>query len=174
MSEKTLKDAAGMALYLEFRLEHYTTQVIVTPAAIGLDGKVIPSYFMRRRISTWSPRANWNIDRTLDVIGDPRRPTEMSLERDPATGVFAKFPDADKSLQLLIQNVAYSLRVQVDTLSNQSWSIFKKPMVVEASYADLSDLDEYRTPNQLVRRIVRSRVGAGWGESLTAAAPATV
>lgn len=160
MSEtKTLRDAVGKALYLEFRREGYTFQAIVTPTVIDLKGVVVPSAFLRRKVSAITPRRSWNIDPSLAN----RNPLDVGLARDPMTGEFQQHAEWQNALNYHMSNsLAMSLRQAV----SQGWKLHKNPIVVEIAYEDLEAIKSYKTPNALIRRINRSRVALGWGESL--------
>lgn len=173
---KTARDAAGKALYLEFRKGDNTLQFVVTPDIVDLSGKPQPSYFMRRKISSWSPRRAWNIDTTTDrkVIDTPGGGRKWithvdELKRD-SMGDFL----ADVSCQdnfdirsgLLQVRMAYRLSSLFYSLGQQGWGLYKNPLVVEVSYEDIDNLSKSTTPNSLIRRITRSRIALGWGESL--------
>jgi hypothetical protein len=161
MSEKSPKDSAGKALYLEFHKSSYTTQVIFVPAAVGLDNKIHPSRVMRRVISTSHPRKTWSI---FKALGEHVSIPELNLERD-SDGVLIKRSETPNQ-ELFIGNLSYNFVHVIRDLVRVGWSLFKKPIVVEVSYLEISELSKDKTPNSLVRRVLRTRTGLGWGESL--------
>jgi hypothetical protein len=161
MSEKSPKDSAGKALYLEFRKGSYTSQVIFTPAVVGLDNKVTASRVMRRVISTSHPRKTWSIFKTLgEHVANP----ELSLERD-SDGVLIKRSETPNK-EFFVENLSYNSIHTIRDFTRLGWVLFKKPLVVEVSYLEISELSSGKTPNSLFRRVLRARTGLGWGESL--------
>lgn len=154
---KTKKDAAGKALYLEFRKDAYTYQVILTPWSITLENEVVPFANLRRRISTYHPRRNWTIEKNSYPLSYP------APARD-AYGQFEKV-DIDSAKNHADVNVS-ALAHQFNQLFNQGWTLFQRPLVVEFSYEDLANIRDAKTPNGLYRRIERSRKALSWGDSL--------
>lgn len=154
---KTKKDAAGKALYLEFRKDAYTFQMIFTPWAITLENEVVPFANLRRRISTYHPRRNWTIDKNFGPSSYPAPPRD-------AYGEFEKL-DLDQAKEHAGQNVS-AVAHQFNQLYAQGWTLYQRPLAVEFSYEDLANIRDGKTPNGLYRRIERSRKALSWGESL--------
>lgn len=152
---KTKKDAVGKALYLEFRKDQYTYQVILTPHAVSLEKELIYPTFVRRRISVWHPRRNWNIDK-LKV--------DNALSRD-ANGNIEQFA-SDISVQSVIDEIYQKFGRNFENLLAQGWNLYQKPISVEVSYEDLDLLKDGKMSNNLYRRIERSRKAFDWTESL--------
>lgn len=169
MSQKTLRDAAGKALYLEFRKGFYTTQIIFTPVAVGLDGKVIGAQILKRVISPSHPRKTWSFTR---VLGENVARPELSLARD-ADGNFIK-QSYIQARELVAHNLSWGANHALRDMARGSWVLYKKPMAVEISFGELEDIKNTKTPNSLVRRVLRARTGLGWGESLFNEAPLAV
>jgi hypothetical protein len=161
MSEKSPKDSAGKALYLELHKGSYTTQVIFIPAVVGLDSKVVTSRIMRRVISTSHPRKTWSI---FKALGEHVASPEATLQRD-SDGVFIKRSETPNK-EFFVENLSYNCVHVIRDFTRAGWSLFKKPIVVEVSYLEISELANSKTPNSLVRRVLRARTGLGWGESL--------
>jgi hypothetical protein len=155
MTAKTKKDSAGKALYLEFRNKQYTYQVVVVPHSISLENEVIPPVFMRRRVSIWHPRRNWQITKFQGV------PTP---ERD-AYGAFSKNL-SEVSSEEFVEKTYHYVAKTFDNLFSQDWKLYERPLVVEYSYEDLALLANGKTPNGLYRRIERSRKAVSWGDSI--------
>jgi hypothetical protein len=157
VNAKTEKDSAGKALYLEFRRDNYTYQMVVMPNTISMDGaKVVPATVMTRRISSWNPRRNWG-------FADNRR-ARLVIDRDPVAG-FVQY-EAERAREVA-GDVFKSLDLQstMSSLFHKGWTLFKTPLVVEFSYKDIQTAQQSKTPNDLIRRIQRSREAAGWGDS---------
>lgn len=152
---KTKKDAVGKALYLEFRKDQYTYQVILTPHSISLENEVVAPAFIRRRISVWHPRRNWQIDK-LTKVKVPTRDSDGKFEKNP--------------VEISVENYAEEsfgfIKGQFKNLLAQEWKLYERPLVVEFSYEDLTAIQQGKTPNQLYRRIERSRKAVAWDDSL--------
>lgn len=157
MNVKTEKDAAGKALYLEFRREQYTYQMVVMPDTLALDGStIIPATTMSRRTSIWAQRRNWGF--TSSGRG------RVILERDPVAGFSQVSPEIALEKSAEIYN-ALGLSSTFDSLFHKGWTLFRGPLVVEFSYNDIMVAYGSKTPNDLIRRIQRTRIADGWGES---------
>lgn len=143
----------GKALYLEMRRGGYTTQVLMTPEAITLAGKVVPMTCYKRRISKLEPRKTWKQVSSM-----------FSSEKDPVTG------------SLFMMNTEHALatvpnRLQfVDNLFNQmigqGYTLFKEPITVEVTHDDLEDIRKSATPYKILGRITRCRRALNFGEAL--------
>lgn len=152
---KTKKDAVGKALYLEFRKDQYTYQVILTPHAISLENEVIPPAFLRRRVSVWHPRRNWQLDK-FSRVATPSRDSYGAFEQNPV----------EVGVENYVEEVFAQISAQLRNLSSQGWELFERPLVVEFSHEDLDAIAQGKTPNQLYRRVERSRKALAWGDSL--------
>jgi hypothetical protein len=152
---KTKKDAVGKALYLEFRKDQYTYQVILTPHAISLENEIVPPSFMRRRVSIWHPRRNWQIDKL----------TRSQVPTRDAYGAFEQNP-VEVGVENFAENIYGFIKSQFNNLISQDWKLYERPLVVEFSYEDLNAIQNGKTPNGLYRRIERSRKAVSWSDSL--------
>jgi hypothetical protein len=158
MNAKTEKDCAGKALYLEFRKDNYTYQVIITPPAIDIEGNYVPASAMERRISSWHPRRNWNFS-SVPTNAD------FALQRD-ADGSFSQMPDTAQAQFVASVHIKRLIARTLDSLFHKGWTLFKQPVAVEATYKDLALIKSGKTSNDLVRRIERSRKAFGFPEAL--------
>ena len=159
MNAKTEKDCAGKALYLEFRKDNYTYQVIVTPPAIDVDGNYVPASAMERRISSWHPRRNWNFS-SIPTNAD------YAIART-AVGGFEQV-DVDTAQHIGENHSNRLLARTLDSLFHKGWTLFQHPVAVEATYKDLALIKSGKTSNDLVRRIERSRKAFGFPDALFA------
>lgn len=156
MSEsKTLKDAVAKALYLEFRYENNTYQIVLTPEVVDFHGNVRKATSITRKISSWHPRRNWNFEVSQQSI--------LAGRRDPATGG-ALPADLATSNDLAFTSLPLGLSQNLSRLVTQGYEMFKTPIVVEMSYEDVDTIQATKTPLGLIRRIQRTRVAQGWGE----------
>lgn len=154
MTTKDKKDVAGKALYCEFRKDGYTYQLVLTPPAVGLDNNPVKMSTIRRKVSVWHPRRNWNVDASRTL------PTD----RD-AYGEFVKLDAySSKDVALNIWKGLYGS--QLTNLLNQGWSLFKKPLVAEFTYEELETIQNGKMPVSLYRRFERVRKNQGFPETL--------
>jgi hypothetical protein len=159
---KNEKDAVCKALYLEFRKQNYTYQIIAVPATVSIDNsKVIPPMFMSRRITSWSPRKNWAFS-TSPVVAE----VSAMVSRD-AMGAITQITkdEAEKYASQVVQKGAGLL---FDNISTRGYTLYKQPITVEASYKDISLMNNSSTPADLYRRILRSRESFGFGAEVVA------
>lgn len=141
----------GKALYVEFRADTSTYQMIVTPDAITSDGRSIPSTVYRRQISEARPRRAW---KTYSL---PRLPQD-------ATGTFTNLP-VQEAKEQATSRVTY-LESSLTRLKNLGYTLYMKPIIVEVSQADLSDIRQAKTPYKVLGRITRARKVLGFSEKL--------
>ena len=143
----------GKALYMEFRQGQNTYQAILTPDGLTSDGRSVPATLYRRQISKFHPRKSW---KTYALPSLPK--TEF--------GNFKKyFGDEQKSL---IDSRASYLENIFSRLETHSYQLYKQPIVVEVSLADLEEVRNARTPYKVLGRITRLRRHLGFGEQLFA------
>lgn len=156
MSEKNEKAAAGKALYLEFRKEDYIYQFILTPTlnAINPVDEPYAPQLMMRRISTWHPKRNWSF-----VIGK-----NVATPRN-ADGTLAS-TNVPSELVDLMEKQSADFKGYANQLASRGYTL-KNPVFVEVSYKDLDSIKSRKTPNDLYRRILRSREALGLGELIS-------
>lgn len=163
MITKDKKDSAGKVLYCEFRKGSSTYQLLVTPPAIGLDNQPAKATIIRRKVSVWHPRRNWNVDYSSALPND----------RD-SYGEFSKLDSyAVKTISSSVLEGFYGS--QFSNLVNQEWELYKKPLVAEFTYEELDTIQQSgKLPVSLYRRIERVRKNQGFAESLFHESVATV
>ena len=143
----------GKALYLELRRGGYTTQVLVTPEAIMLNGKVVPMTCYKRRISSSEPRKTW------------KQVSSMFMsEKDPVTGAFFVM-NKDHALATVPNRLQFVETLFMQMIS-QGYSLFKSPITVEVTHEDLEDIRKGSTPYKILGRVTRCRRALNFGESL--------
>lgn len=143
----------GKALYLEFRRNKETNQIIITPEAVNASGKYVPISTYRRRISTENPRKTWKqMSTTFRSEVDPTTNTLVQLGKEHALATFA-------------DRTVYNLGLFTQ-LMNSGWSLYKQPFVVEVTQDDLEDIRLSKTPYKILGRITRCRRALNFGESL--------
>jgi hypothetical protein len=156
MTTKNDKDVAGKALYCEFRKDNYTFQLIITPNLVDKNNNVQGMAKASRRISTYHPRRNWSIDKVYS--------NRVVFPRD-AYGEFEKV-DKDTAVNYSQNTIGLIYGNLFENLTNQSWSLYKKPLVVEFTYGEADTLQSGKLPVSLYRRIERVRTSQGWADSL--------
>lgn len=148
---------AGQALYLEMsNAKGDTAQLLLVPMGI-IDGKVSQPVMLRRTLTQWSPRAQWQ----LDKIQTRQVPTIPS----GTTATFGTM--SNEEAQALSLEVLSPIRNQLSYLMEKGWTLRNnKPLVVEVSQQDLIDVNGWSSPQGLLRRVLRTRKEAGFPEEL--------
>jgi hypothetical protein len=153
--EEKSKTPVGKALYLEFRRNTSTYQLIITPAGkTNVEGveKEVDAVVFRRLVSDDAPRSQWRTSRLRNT--SPSEPFTTEEE------VFNAVNDAW---------IKSGINYQIASLGDASkWSLYKQPVVVEASEEDLKDAFTNSTPNALIKRIRKVREVLGFEESFYA------
>lgn len=143
----------GKALYMEFRQGGNTYQTILTPDGLLNDGRSVPATLYRRQISRIHPRKAW---KTYSL---------PSLGKDEF-GAFRKY-SGEEHTSLISSRVAH-LESIFSRLESYSYRLYKQPIVVEVSIADLQEIRNAKTPYKVLGRITRLRRHLGFGEQLFA------
>jgi len=148
---------AGQALYLEMtNSKGDTAQILLVPMGI-IDGKVSQPAMLRRTLTQWSPRAQWQIDK-IQTSPVPTVPIGT-------TATFGTM--SDEEAQQLSLEVLAPIRNQLSYLMEKDWKLRNdKPLVVEVSQQDLIDVINWSSPQGLLRRVLRTRKEAGFPEEL--------
>jgi hypothetical protein len=148
---------AGQALYLEMtNSKGDTAQILLVPMGI-IDGTVSNPVMLRRTLTQWSPRAQWQIDK-IQTSPVPTVPSGT-------TATFATM--SDEEAQQLSLEVLAPIRNQLSYLMEKDWKLRNdKPLVVEVSQQDLLDVIKWSSPQGLLRRVLRTRKEAGFPEEL--------
>ena len=143
----------GKALYLEMRRGGYTTQILLTPEALSLPGKLVPLTCYKRRISVTEPRKSWK-----------QVSAGFTSEKDINTGAIFQM-----SVDHAISTVPNRLQF-VDNLFNQmisqGYTLYKTPIAVEVTHEDVEEIRMGKTPYKILGRITRCRRTLGFGEDL--------
>lgn len=153
----------GKALYLEFRKDSYTVQLVLTPEAINENGEYVPMRLMRRQISVHSPRKTWRFDSA--GVGAMNSQKETVLQVD---NTFKQFETADA--KYVAKTALQFVKPLLSQLHHQGWVMEKSPFAVEFSQEDAQKVEQSATPQGLVRRILRVREALGFPSDLFATA----
>lgn len=151
----------GKALYLEFRKEQYTVQLVLTPEAVNENGEFVPMRLMRRQISSHHPRKTWRFDNA--GMGTINEHKERVMNFD---GSFKQMETADAKYEAKQQ--LQFVKPLLSQLHHQGWVLEKSPFAVEFAQEDAMKIAENATPQGLVRRILRVREVLGFPTDLFA------
>ena len=153
MSNPNEKDAVARAMYLEMRKGAYTYQLVVTPDTVSIDKtKVYPATMLSRRISVFHPRKNWGFTKS-----------NARVERD-ADGNIMQMPTTEAVKEYANKRADQVLAFLMDNMFTKGYTLHAQPIFVEMTYKDAENIYQQKTPNELWRRIVRSRTEFGFGE----------
>lgn len=141
----------GKAVYMEFRSGSQTYQMIITPDGITTEGKNVPSTIYRRQISKIKPRRAWK------TYALPKLAQEV-------TGVFHSRGNQD-ALNDAVTRLNY-VDSTFSRMDSYNYTLYKQPIVVEVSQADLNEIRLSKTPYKILGRITRLRRHLGFGEQL--------
>jgi hypothetical protein len=142
----------GKALYMEFRSGNQTYQMILTPDAVTTEGKSVPSTLYRRQISSAKPRRAWK------TYALPK------LEQEVTTGTFAVL-NKDVALMQSGNRVTFTENT-FSRMESYGYKLYKQPIVVEVSQADVADIRSSKTPYKVLGRVTRARKALGFSEKL--------
>lgn len=142
----------GRAVYMEFRKETQTYQMMITPDGLNNEGRNVPSTLYRRQISRMTPRRAW---RTYAL---------PKLVQDTATGTFKTY-GTEQSLDEALTRLNY-IDSSFTRLAANGYTLYKQPLIVEVSQSDLEEIRNSKTPYKVLGRITRLRKQNGFGEQL--------
>lgn len=173
----TITAPKRFAIYLEARpkptedKDPLTYQVVLTPPYKDLDGKWCSAKIVRRSVSWYSKRSQWrqvSIDRGDFSRRDkpPVLPLMESLQRTSLLHDRPVTPLEMVSDLTDTQTFQASLDLVTRSLGNIETKTVSKPLFVEVTDKDVTDLSRGNTPSALMRRIERCRVEAGMPEDL--------
>lgn len=146
------------ALYLEFRRENHTSQVVMVPP---YNNSVSTTFeaprIITRQISSENPRRPWKFFSS----SVESRPDLLTTENDPTTSALRALPVLNEMSSFFAGYYA------------GGWRLYKTPITVGLSQDDLNDITAKETPNAFLRRVLRARAEAGfdpdlWAERSTA------
>lgn len=141
----------GKAVYMEFRSGSQTYQMIITPDGISSEGKNVPSTIYRRQISKLKPRRAWK------TYALPKLPQEVS-------GAFYTRTSQD-ALAGALERLGFT-ESTFSRMDAYNYVLYKQPIVVEVSQADLNEVRLSKTPYKILGRITRLRRHLGFSEQL--------
>lgn len=140
--------SVGKAVYLEFRKDNMTTQVLFMPEGPTASHTIVPLSMYRRRISEHAPRKTWRL-----IAGTTTTAKAIPPGTYPAGG------PAAASVATALLSFADPLFTQ---LSTNNWKLLKEPVVVEVTADDLECVRTSKTPYKTLGRIWKARKFLGF------------
>jgi hypothetical protein len=146
-----MANAKTYALYLEMVKDVRGSQVLLIPPIYNpLTGTTSRASIYTRKISEAHPRRSWNkvvVRKNFDADPTLTAPSTISLTEAvaPAVDEFGNF--------------------FVGMVSGR-WKMTKPPVTIEMSFDDMRDLEADKTPNALIRRVLKARAEAGYPETV--------
>lgn len=140
----------GNAIYLEGERtagDKYVTQLLFTPEAKMPDGSIVQMTMYRRRISAHRPRSVWK------SYGCGNNTTRL-LEKHSILVASVR--------QDAVIHDMWAFALSTLTSFKSSYKLVGKPIVVEVSIADLSDIRLGKTPYKVLGRVWKSRKALGF------------
>lgn len=156
MSDQKTIEVRGKALYLEFRNQAATFQLLVHPDGVSSQNDYVPFGVFYRSLNASYPKRPW---------------TTAKVSR---TTVGPRMIEAGKMLTLTDANLVISTSKKFqehvdsifDQLTRQGFSVYKQPVIVEISNIDLDEISSDSTPYALFRRVMSARKALGFPEDL--------
>lgn len=148
------KEVQGQALYLEFRKNYQTIQVIITPDGFCEEGNVVKGAFFRRMLTKDQPKRRWKTyslragSALLDCLGDEIVPSESAVAE-------------------LTAQRAISLYDFMESLVRGGYKLVNdKPIYVEVSKEDFTAIRKLDTPTKVINRIKAVRTALNFPEEV--------
>lgn len=143
----------GKALYMEFRSGSQTYQMIITPDGISTEGRNVPSTIYRRQVSKLKPRRAWKTYALPKLAQDAAGAFQTREVTDATSDALTRLGYVDSTFT---------------RMDAYNYVLYKQPIVVEVSQADLDEIRISKTPYKILGRITRLRRHLGFGEQLFA------
>ena len=146
------KRVIGKALYMELHRGSNTAQVIITPPVHN------PVTDTRQKSVTMTRSTDPSVQRRAWRFYTSK--VDVAVEQNADLSLL--------SVMDLIAPIAQEVGSLLAGYQTGGWMMYKKPLVVEMTTDDFMDISELKTPQALVRRIMRAREVGGYSESLYA------
>lgn len=149
--------AVANALFVEFREGDRSYHFLFTPPVVepGSD-RVVPSHMLTRQLSPSKTRTKWKDRQDMNSA-------ELSIPRGAKK--IAQSASLNEAMEKAIAQTDRYVAL-IETTAVSGWTLFKEPVLVEMTEDDTMALATNRTPEALVRRAYKARLGAGYPESL--------
>lgn len=150
VAEEAYVNENGSALYLEFRKEDKTYQLLIVPETMHPDTKKrIPALTLSRQTSSDHPRRQW-MYKVTEEVDLPTAGTPVSDE-----------------IMAYTTRVSNQLNAYFNSMVAGDWKLFKTPLAADIGPDDIRILaDKANQPEGLMRRVLRVREDAGFPISL--------
>lgn len=152
-----------------------TRQIILFPEYQDDTGKIVPAIMYSRNVSEYSPRAQWDCERV--TFDQPKPLAEQKFDdphkayagffyldaysRDEWKGLTPQQQAESKSLSMALAVKGKMFGSVMREGANEgvlAWTLRDdKPIVVELTNLDYEELESYKTPQAVVRRINKVR-----------------
>lgn len=148
------KDVQGVALYAEFRKPGATMQLIFTPDGYNEEGKQVNASLYRRVVTPNAPKKQWR---------------SSSLSNNGIADVIAESRQIDDAQVGEVAEKRLSFATQLfDGIISGGWVLTNKPLLIETSKKDLTDIRQGKTPNKLLYRVGLTKDAEGFPKELVA------
>jgi hypothetical protein len=150
----------GFAVYFEVaRGSNTVVQFLLTPDGFNTADDFVGARMYYRQLSSAQPRKQWQgytleKDTILKLLTD----TDVSIDLVSASETFTE-NRLEKTVGNLISRLSY----------DNNWRITYKPLVVEVSKKDLSDISSWKTPTKVIYRVQQVKKAVGYPETLSVA-----
>lgn len=148
------KDVQGVALYAEFRKPGATMQIIITPDGYNEEGKKVTSSLYRRVVTPHALKKQW---RSSSISNNG-----VSDEIEAGQQI-----DNDKVGEVAEKRLSFATQL-FDGIISGGWSLTIKPLLIETSKKDLTDVRQGKTPNKLLYRVGLIKDAEGFPKELVA------
>lgn len=165
------------AIYLESRpkltenTDSLTYQVVLTPPYKDTEGRWCSAKIVRRSVSWYSRRSQWrqvSVERgdALRRGKPPVTPLMDTIQR--LSLLHDRLASPAELVEALTETQTFQATLDLVTrsLGNLETKTVSKPLFVEVTDKDVTDLSRGNTPSALMRRIERCRIEAGMPEDL--------
>jgi hypothetical protein len=147
------KVVATRAVYLELQRESETSQVLLTPQVLNpVKDSMLKPYIISRKVSEMSPRKSWRYS------SGPRHP------------FIDKAETISHAVEIAVAHLKWVTPLLAGYVSG-GWKLVNAPIAVEMTTDDLMDVAEKKTPAALLRRVTKSRLEAGYPETVIVSLP---
>lgn len=143
------------ALYLEFRRDTHTSQILIVPSVLQDSGdKFFPAKIITRQVSKLNPRRSW---RYYGFVSESKiLPEELSGSTEAV----------EAYINSEIQPTMLELGPLFAGYQAGHWEMVAQPLSIEMSEDDIKDTTATNTPQALLRRVMKARAVAGFPEEL--------
>lgn len=155
MTSKFEKDVQGVAVYFELRREGATCQILITPDGFGNTEGVVSSRFFRRVITEGVTKRRWK-DYQFKTTPEYREHIQRGTNFE------------SNETALVAENRIRAIADYLDSIVRMGYTLVNdKPIYVEVTKDDLSQINAGNLPAKLWTRVKSSRSALGFPEEAT-------